>query len=66
MRNYEIEQTMYRKATELIKQRYPIGWGGAAVIHTAKDNYFTSVAIETAKQIEGMMTQDSYKKYYQA
>jgi len=24
------------------------------------------VAIETAKQIEGMMTQDSYKKYYQA
>ena len=48
MRNYEIEQTMYRKATELIEQRYPIGWGGAAVIHTAKDNYFTSVAIETA------------------
>ena len=48
MRNYEIEQTMYRKATELIEQRYPTGWGGAAVIHTAKDNYFTSVAIETA------------------
>ena len=24
------------------------------------------VAIETAKQIEGMMTQDSYKKYYRA
>lgn len=48
MRNYKIEQTMYRKATELIEQRYPTGWGGAAVIHTAKDNYFTSVAIETA------------------
>ena len=48
MSNYEIVQTMYRKATELIEQRYPTGWGGAAVIHTAKDNYFTSVAIETA------------------
>ena len=48
MRNYEIEQIMYHKATELIEQRYPNGWGGAAVIHTAKDHYFTSVAIETA------------------
>lgn len=48
MRNYEIEQIMYHKAIELIEQRYPNGWGGAAVIHTAKDHYFTSVAIETA------------------
>ena len=48
MRDYEIEQTMYRKAIELIEQRYPTGWGGAAVIHTAKNNDFTSVAIETA------------------
>lgn len=48
MRNYEIEQTMYRKAIELIEQRYPTGWGGAAVIHTAKGHFFTSVAIETA------------------
>lgn len=48
MRNYEIEQIMYHKAIELIEQRYPDGWGGAAVIHTAKDHYFTSVAIETA------------------
>ena len=48
MRNYPVEQTMYRKAVELIEQRYPKGWGGAAVIRTAGDNYFTSVAIETA------------------
>lgn len=48
MRNDEIEQIMYHKAIELIEQRYPNGWGGAAVIHTAKDHYFTSVAIETA------------------
>lgn len=39
---------MYQKAKELILKRYPIGWGGAAVIHTANDNYFTSVALETA------------------
>lgn len=39
---------MYAIATELIEKRYPTGWGGAAVIHTAKDSYFSSVAIETA------------------
>lgn len=47
MRNPEIEQRMYAMATELIQKRYPTGWGGAAVIHTAKDSYFSSVAIET-------------------
>lgn len=48
MRNYEIEKKMYDKAVALIQKRYPTGWGGAAVIHTAKDSYFTSVCIETA------------------
>ncbi len=43
-----IEEKMYRLATELIEKRYPKGWGGAAVIRTEKDNYFTSVAIETS------------------
>ena len=28
--------------------RYPKGWGGAAVIHTQNDHYFSSVSIETA------------------
>ena len=28
MRNYEIEDNMYRKAVELIEKRYPAGWGG--------------------------------------
>lgn len=32
----------------LIEKRYPIGWGGAAVVHTSKGNYYTSVSIETA------------------
>jgi hypothetical protein len=48
MRNYEIEQEMYRRAVELIEKRYPIGWGGAGVVHTANGHYYTSVCIETA------------------
>lgn len=39
---------MYRLAAELIEKRYPAGWGGAAVVRTANDNYYTSVAIETS------------------
>lgn len=48
MRELEIERTMYRKAVELIERRYPTGWGGAGVVHTANGNYYTSVSIETA------------------
>lgn len=48
MQEFEIEQKMYKMATDFIKQRYPNGWGGAAVIRTDKDHYFTSVALETA------------------
>lgn len=48
MRDYPVEKIMLQKATELIERRYSTGWGAAAVIHTAKDNYFTSVAIETS------------------
>lgn len=39
---------MYQKAIALIEKRYPVGWGGAAVIRTSKGHYFTSVAIETS------------------
>ena len=48
MRNFEIEQEMYRRAVDLIERRYPLGWGGAGVVHTANGNYFTSVSIDTA------------------
>ena len=48
MRDYPVEKIMFQKAKELIERRYPTGWGGAAVIHTTKGHYFTSVAIETA------------------
>ncbi|GKX29466.1 cytidine deaminase [Vallitalea longa] len=45
-KNIDIEQEMYKRAVEFIKQRYPVGWGGAAVIHTHKDKYLISVALE--------------------
>ncbi|SJZ95645.1 cytidine deaminase [Anaerorhabdus furcosa] len=48
MENIAIENKMYQMAIELIESRYPVGWGGAAVIHTANDNYYSSVALETA------------------
>ena len=48
MRNLEVEQEMFRQATALIERRYPIGWGGAGVVHTAKGHFFTSVSIDTA------------------
>lgn len=48
MRNSEIEKEMYAKAVDLIKKRYPVGWGGAGVVRTAQGNYYTSVSIETA------------------
>ena len=48
MRNHDIEQEMYRRATELIERRYPTGWGGAGVVRTAEEHYYTSVSIETA------------------
>ena len=41
-----IEQILYDTAVSFIKERYPTGWGGAAVIHTDDDRYLISVAIE--------------------
>lgn len=41
-----IEQTLYDTAVDFIKNRYPTGWGGAAVIHTDDDRILISVAIE--------------------
>lgn len=43
-----IEQEMYDRATEFIARRFPVGWGGAAVIHTEQGSFFTSVALESA------------------
>ena len=41
-----IESKMYNLAVEFIKNRYPSGWGGAAVIHTKDDRWLISVAPE--------------------
>ena len=48
MRDCNVEKEMYNQAVDLITKRFPVGWGGAAVVHTDKGNYFTSVSIETA------------------
>lgn len=48
MRDFRIEKEMYIRALELIKKRYPLGWGGVGIVHTEQDNYYTSVSIETA------------------
>lgn len=39
-----IEETMYNKAVDFIKQRYPTGWGGAAIIRTSNEKMLISVA----------------------
>ena len=41
-----IKQVLYDKAVNFIKERYPAGWGGAAVIHTEDDRYLISVTPE--------------------
>ena len=46
MRNTDIEQKMYNMAIELINKRYPKGWGGAGVVRTEDDNYFTSIYLD--------------------
>ncbi len=48
MRDLAVEREMYRLAAALIETRYPTGWGGAGVVHTASGHYFTSVANDTA------------------
>ncbi len=47
MTEKQIENKMLRLAKDLICSRYPKGWGGAAVIRTSNNKYYTSVAIET-------------------
>lgn len=44
--NLTVEKILYHTAVEFIEQRYPVGWGGAAVIHTEDDRYLISVAPE--------------------
>ncbi len=50
MRDFGIEKEMYKRAVQLIKSRYPTGWGGAGIVHTANGNYYTSVSIDTVNE----------------
>ena len=47
MDKLNIEQKMFDTAVELINKRYPKGWGGAGVIRTEDDMYFTSIWLDT-------------------
>lgn len=42
-----LEEKLYQTATDFIRQRYPTGWGGAAVMHTEDGRLLISVAPET-------------------
>ena len=46
MNDKNIEQKMFNIAVELINKRYPKGWGGAGVIRTEDDMYFTSIWLD--------------------
>ena len=41
------EQELYHAAVELIKNRYPRGWGGAAAVRTETGKILTSIAPDT-------------------
>lgn len=41
-----IEQLLFEEAKELIENRYPKGWGGAAAMYTKSRKIYTSVAPE--------------------
>lgn len=42
----DIEQKLYQAAIELIEERYPSGWGGAAAMLTEDGQILTSVSPE--------------------
>lgn len=44
--NMNIEQQLYNAAVDLIKKRYPSGWGGAVAMYTESGQILTSVAPE--------------------
>ena len=38
---------MYQKATEFVNKRFPVGWGGCAVMYTEEGQFLISVALES-------------------
>jgi cytidine deaminase len=41
------EKKMFQEVVNLINARYPKGWGGAGVVRTENDHYYTSVWPDT-------------------
>lgn len=50
MNEMSIEKRMFDIAVELINKRYPKGWGGAGVIRTEDDMYFTSIWLDNINE----------------
>ena len=49
-----VEAELFQRAVDFIRERYPSGWGGAAVLRTAKGKFLYSVAIETSNAGAGL------------
>lgn len=50
MDEVNIEKKMFDIAVELVNMRYPKGWGGAGVIRTEDDMYFTSIWLDNINE----------------
>ncbi len=53
----KVQLRLFEMATKYIENRFPTGWGGAAVLRTDKDNFFISIAIETANTASSLCTE---------
>lgn len=49
-----MEQILYDQVTKFIEERYPVGWGGAAIMKTEQGSYLLSVALESANGSAGL------------
>lgn len=49
-----IEQVLFDKLTKFIEQRFPIDWGGGAIIKTEQGSYLISIALESANVSAGL------------
>lgn len=47
MNDHEIGKIMLKKAKEFIDKRYPLGWGGCAVMYTAEGEFLISVYFDS-------------------
>ena len=54
MTDQELGKEMYDKALEFINRRYPIGWGGCAVMHTEDGQFLISVYLESFNSSAGL------------